>query len=207
MSNAWKAVIVVVVVALVVGVVVLKRQRTPPLGDSGKPVASTSGVPRLVDLGSVTCVPCKMMAPILDDLKRDYAGKLTVEFIDVFEDRAAGERFGVKLIPTQIFFDASGKEFFRHEGFFSREDILAQFKGKGIDLAKGEAPAFERLEPAATDTRARDKVCYMCDGDIAPKTLVVVKAEKGEVRLCSPHCYFIMYSCLTEDKTGFEKKV
>jgi hypothetical protein len=66
---------------------------------------------------------------------------------------------------------------------------------------------FSRLEPAQADDRPKDRVCYLCDGDINVKTLVVVKSAKGDVRLCGPHCYFIMYSCLTEDKTDFEKKV
>ena len=73
--------------------------------------------------------------------------------------------------------------------------------------AGSAAPAFERLAPAKPDERPKDSICYMCDGDINPKTLVTVQTDKGPVRLCGPHCYFIMYSCLTEDKTGFEKKV
>jgi len=68
-------------------------------------------------------------------------------------------------------------------------------------------PTFERLAPAQVDNRPRDSICYMCDSDIDPKTLVTVQTDKGPVRLCSPHCYFIMYSCLTENKSGFEKKV
>jgi hypothetical protein len=68
-------------------------------------------------------------------------------------------------------------------------------------------PAFERLAPAQIDSRPKENICYMCDGDIDNKTMVTVQTDKGPVRLCSPHCYFIMYSCLTEDKTGFEKKV
>ena len=138
MSNIWKAVIVAILVALVVGVVLLKRQGTlmPTASGSGKSSVPAAGLPKLIDLGSVTCIPCKMMAPILEDLKRERAGKLTVEFIDVARDPAAGERFGIKLIPTQIFLDASGKEFFRHEGFFSKEDILAKFKDAGVDLGR-----------------------------------------------------------------------
>ena len=91
-------------------------------------------LPRLVDLGSTTCIPCKMMAPILDDLKKAYVGKMDVQFIDVREDPDAGGKYGVKIIPTQIFFDAAGKELFRHEGYFAKEDILAKWKDLGVDL-------------------------------------------------------------------------
>lgn len=131
MSIAWKIAIVCVLSAAVAGVLVLKMGRTTGPVEGPEP---TAGLPRLVDLGSVSCIPCKMMAPILEDMKKEFAGRLSVEFIDVAVDRAAAAQYGIKLIPTQVFFDASGKEVFRHEGFFSREDILAAFREKGVAL-------------------------------------------------------------------------
>jgi thioredoxin 1 len=92
-------------------------------------------VPRLLDLGAGKCVPCKMMAPILDELKTTTAGKLEVVFIDVWENKQAGEQYGIRMIPTQIFYNAEGKELFRHEGFFPKEDILAKWKELGYALA------------------------------------------------------------------------
>jgi len=77
-----------------------------------------------------------MMAPILEELAKEYKGKLKVEFIDVWENPGAGEKYGIRVIPTQIFFDRNGEEFFRHEGFYSKEDILRKFKDQGIDLGK-----------------------------------------------------------------------
>lgn len=91
-------------------------------------------LPRLVDLGAGKCIPCKKMAPILEDLKKTYVGKLDVQFIDVWKDRDAGKPYGIRLIPTQIFYDAAGKEVFRHEGFFGKKDILAKWKELGVDL-------------------------------------------------------------------------
>jgi len=102
---------------------------------SAKPV---SGLPKLVDLGSTTCVPCKMMVSVLDGLSSGYKGKLSVEFINISEDREAADRYHVRAIPTQVFIDASGKEVFRHEGYYPKEDILAAFKEHGIDLGKGK---------------------------------------------------------------------
>jgi hypothetical protein len=150
-----------------------------------------------------------MMAPILEQLKSEYEGTLIVDFIDVWKNPDEGPKYNIKLIPTQIFYDASGKERFRHEGFISKEDILAKWEELGVDLTSptSQSPAFERLTASQADNRAKDQICYMCDGDINTKTLVTVQTDKGPVRLCSPHCYFIMYSCLTEDKTGFENKV
>jgi thioredoxin 1 len=208
MSTLARIGVVVGLVAVVAVVIVLKRSDTSPPADVAPPVA---GLPRLVDLGSTTCIPCKMMAPILEGMKQEFTGRLQVDFIDVNQNAEAARQYGIKLIPTQIFFDASGTERFRHEGFFSREDILAKWKELGVDLSPAApAPAgltFSRLEPAKPDARPKEAVCYLCDGDISPGTLVVVKSAKGDVRLCGPHCYFIMYSCLTEDKADFEKKV
>ena len=215
MNKAWKIAIVVALVAVVAIVIIEKQKGSLPGTDADKGDTGTSqpaaGLPRLLDLGSTVCIPCKMMAPILEELKKEYEGKLQVEFIDVNVNPEPAREHGIKLIPTQIFFDASGKERFRHEGFFSKEDILAKWKELGVDLSVGApaatGPTFSRMEPAKPDDRPKTAICYMCDGDINPKTLVVVKSAKGDVRLCGPHCYFIMYSCLTEDKTDFEKKV
>ena len=91
-------------------------------------------LPKLLDLGANKCIPCKAMTPILDGLKKEYAGKMKVEFIDVWQNEDAGKQYGVEMIPTQIFFDAAGKELFRHTGFFGKEDILAQWKKVGVDL-------------------------------------------------------------------------
>ena len=130
--NKLGKIAVVIILAVVVVVVVMKKNNAaaPP----GQPTTQTAGIPRLVDLGSTTCIPCKMMAPILDDLKKEFVGKLQVDFIDVNVNEEAGKPYNIKLIPTQVFFDASGKELWRHEGFFSKEDILAKWKELGVAL-------------------------------------------------------------------------
>jgi thioredoxin 1 len=96
--------------------------------------AAQKKLPRLVDLGAGKCIPCKKMAPILEELKENYSSSLEVVFIDVLQNKQAGEEYGIQTIPTQIFFDADGKELFRHEGFFSREEILQKWKEFGVDL-------------------------------------------------------------------------
>ncbi len=216
MNKFLKIAVVIVLIAIVTVVLVQKQVKSKATSDNNPTSLDLAGqpatpLPRLVDLGAGKCIPCKMMAPILEELKKEYAGRLQVDFIDVWENPNAGKQYGINLIPTQIFYDASGKELFRHEGFFSKEEILAKWKELGFDFTvtsgAADLPAFERWEPAKADDRPKDQICYMCDGDINPKTAMVVKTEKGDVHLCSPHCYFIMYSCLTEDKTGFEGKV
>ncbi|MGQ9650107.1 MAG: thioredoxin family protein [Phycisphaerae bacterium] len=101
---------------------------------TGQDTAAGKKLPRLVDLGAGKCIPCKQMAPILESLKKEYAGRLEVEFIDVWENPQAGHRYRIRMIPTQIFYDATGKELFRHEGFYGREDILKKWKELGVDL-------------------------------------------------------------------------
>jgi len=211
----WKLGVLVLVAVMAAMVLAAKYRGAPapqaaPAAAQSLPdaaPAAQAGLPRLLELGSVSCIPCQMMAPILDQLRKEYAGKLQVDFIDVKEHQEAIDAYRVRAIPTQVFFEPSGREIFRHEGFFPKEDILATWKEFGVDLNAKEPVAFKRLQPAQADTRPPDTVCYMCDGDINSKTLVTVRTDKDDVRLCSPHCYFIMYSCLTEDKADFEKRV
>ena len=97
-------------------------------------ISEQARLPKLIDLGADKCIPCKMMAPILEELKSEYAGKLEVVFIDVWKDPDKGREYGIRVIPTQIFYDADGNEFYRHVGFYSKEDILRTFTEKGISL-------------------------------------------------------------------------
>lgn len=94
--------------------------------------ALVSGRPSVIDLGARTCIPCRKMAPILEGLNNEYKGKANVLFIDVREDSAAGERFKVRMIPTQIFFDAKGREVSRHIGFMDKADILKGLTAAGL---------------------------------------------------------------------------
>jgi len=98
------------------------------------PPTALKALPKLVDFGSHSCIPCKMMAPILEELKKEYGEVFRTEFIDVWQNAEAGRKYGIRLIPTQIFFDADGKELFRHEGFYSKEDILKKWKELGVDI-------------------------------------------------------------------------
>ena len=108
--------------------------RTLPAGAADPRVAARAKLPRLLDLGAGKCIPCKMMAPILERLWEEYQGRLEVVFIDVWEDSVPAAKYGISTIPTQIFFDPEGREVFRHEGFFSKEEILAKWKEFGVDL-------------------------------------------------------------------------
>jgi thioredoxin 1 len=96
--------------------------------------ASAKAIPRLVDLGAGKCIPCKAMAPILDQLRSDYAGRMEVVFIDVWQRPEEADAYRIRMIPTQIFYGADGRELARHEGFIDRAQILARWKALGVEL-------------------------------------------------------------------------
>jgi thioredoxin 1 len=138
-STAWRVAIVVALASVVTYVVASKPGRgagalaPSPMVSHGS-AAVAGGIPRLVDLGADKCIPCKAMAPILVELRAEYAGRMQVDFIDVWKDPSAGDSYNIYAIPTQIFFGADGKELTRHEGFNSKADILATWKKFGYDF-------------------------------------------------------------------------
>jgi len=142
-----KTVIVCVIISILLSSVVLTS--TDVLAGEGmagqnaatttrKPATPPAAVryPALVDVGAKQCIPCKMMEPVLEELRTEYAGVLRVEFIDVQVDPETATKLGVRGIPTQIFYDAGGKERHRHMGYISKEGILSAFKKLGIELTK-----------------------------------------------------------------------
>ena len=142
MKTPAKIIIILLVVGAAAAAIVLKGNKSRSSANSSTPGGTTTAavsdadakLPKLLDLGANKCIPCKAMAPILEELKKEYVGKMNVEFIDVWQNEDAGKQYGVEMIPTQIFFDATGKELFRHTGFFGRDDILAKWKELGVDL-------------------------------------------------------------------------
>lgn len=123
-------VIALVLIAAVVAAIFIFK-------DGGEPVqtaeAASTKLPKLIDFGSNMCIPCQEMAGTLDEVKREYEGRVQVIVVDVYENYQLAEDLGIQMIPTQIFYDAEGKEVFRHVGMMTKEEIVAQFKLMGID--------------------------------------------------------------------------
>lgn len=90
------------------------------------------GMVTLIDLGAATCIPCKMMEPILSQLKKGYEGKAAVVFIDLRYHKEMARKYRIRAIPTQIFYDKDGNEVGRHEGFLSKEAIEKIFEQLGV---------------------------------------------------------------------------
>ncbi len=130
----------VILLLLTVGISLVRA------ADVVAPAAQTT-LPRLVDLGAGKCIPCKQMKPILAELTRDYADQFSVVFIDVWENREEGPKYGIRMIPTQIFYGADGKELARHEGFMAKKDILAKWKELGVEVKEPAAPATQPATP------------------------------------------------------------
>lgn len=119
-------------VACLLLVAATARAELPSATDSAVRKALGSGRPTVIDLGARTCIPCRKMAPILEGLASECRGRASVLFIDVHEDNAAAERFKVQMIPTQIFFDAKGREVKRHIGAMEKAELVKELKSAGL---------------------------------------------------------------------------
>jgi thioredoxin 1 len=111
---------------------------------AGKPqkrdsVGTTMPLVTFVELGSVKCIPCRRMQPVMKAIEEKYGSQVSVVFYDVWksEQREYGQKFGIRLIPTQVFLDKDGKEFFRHEGFFPEEEIDELLQKRGLNAGSG----------------------------------------------------------------------
>jgi len=93
--------------------------------------ALANGKPTVAEFGAATCIPCKRMKPILEELAAEYSDKINVSFVDVRKQTDLARRYSITLIPTQVFFDSSGNEVARHTGFWPKEEILTQLGEMG----------------------------------------------------------------------------
>lgn len=130
MNKTGRIVAILLVVCVAAVILIFKP------GSSGEPAGEVAmtGLPKLLDLGAETCVPCKQMMPILAQLSEDYKDVFTVEVINIHQQGDAAEKYGVSLIPTQIWFDSDGNELFRHTGFIAKDAILAKWRELGVAI-------------------------------------------------------------------------
>ncbi|HSQ74731.1 MAG TPA: thioredoxin family protein [Bacteroidota bacterium] len=124
--------------ALAVGTAVAQpaAQSTSPQ----KPRAEAKPLVTFVELGSVKCIPCQQMQPIMASVEKKYGNQLSVVFHDVWksDQRQYAEKYEIRVIPTQVFLDKDGKEFFRHEGFFPESEIDKLLQKRGLTPRKGD---------------------------------------------------------------------
>ena len=140
-----KLIIAVLAILLAIGIALTlinnSADKTDKKPDSKTQIADTKAsqdnpqakrLPMLVDLGKGTCIPCKKMKPILEELEAEYKGRAIVRVIDLRYEPKEASKYKIRLIPTQIFFDAEGNEVFRHEGFMDKQSIKTKFAEMGV---------------------------------------------------------------------------
>ncbi len=110
---------------LIVLMMIMISAGTALAGPAEIPVKNTV---TLVDLGAKSCIPCKAMAPILEELKKEYKGRAEVIFIDIRQNPGEAKKFKVSIIPTQILYNRNGKEVFRHMGFLDKKSMSAKIE-------------------------------------------------------------------------------
>ena len=93
--------------------------------------ALKNGKPTVLDMGASTCIPCKMMKPIFEELEKEYEGRANILLLEISDYRDIANKYNVRVIPTQIFFDKNGVQYWRHEGFLSKEDIINKINESG----------------------------------------------------------------------------
>jgi len=91
------------------------------------------GMVTMVDVGAKACIPCKMMIPVIESLSEEYEGRAAIVFIDVWKNPDETPKYGLRAIPTQIFYDKDGNEIMRHEGYFSKEEIIKVLTRLGVE--------------------------------------------------------------------------
>lgn len=137
MKKWTKIIIIVILVLSVSGVWQLKRYSERNTSSyttekENKIDIEQKNMPMLLELSSETCPPCRQMVPILEEVKKLYEGKASVKIVDVYENPKLADKYGISVIPTQIFLDKDGKEVYRHEGLFSKEEIVKTFDKMGV---------------------------------------------------------------------------
>ncbi|MBA2880922.1 thioredoxin 1 [Desulfosalsimonas propionicica] len=129
------AAVVLLAAASVWGVLQTGNETQSSSGPASQQAAAASPAPgevTLLDLGADQCRPCKMMAPILEELKQAYEGRAKIIFIDVWKNREQAEKYGIRAIPTQIFFNEKGEEVRRHTGFMDKKTIIRNLSDMGV---------------------------------------------------------------------------
>ena len=133
---------IVLAVAIATGAVAIplvlksKRAASTQSAQAQRPMAekpqAARALPKFVDLGTTTCAPCKVMLGVMAELERKYPGAFIVEFVNVQENPEGAQRYGIQIIPTQIFYGPDGHELYRHVGVFRTEEDIAKWAELGF---------------------------------------------------------------------------
>ena len=129
-KSAWRRIAAVVLIALIAGGIFIVKNRTSAQDNTGINTRQKANLPTMLELSSTTCAPCREMIPILDELKDEYEGRVNIKVTDIDEQPEEAQKYAIRVIPTQIFLDAEGKELGRHEGYIPKEDLIKLMEEK-----------------------------------------------------------------------------
>jgi thioredoxin 1 len=134
MKTKWYTILITLLMLSFLNLYGIEESNQKKSPESKDAEVSNNILVTLVEIGSVKCIPCKKMAPILEEIKKEYKDQVKVVFHDVWtkEGKPYAKTYKIKLIPTQIFLDKEGKEYFRHIGFFPKAKIIEKLKQKGV---------------------------------------------------------------------------
>jgi len=129
-----KKILLAILAIMLLGSMVISCSEKKDVTQPSQNTKSQNILVTFVELGSVRCIPCKMMKPVMEAIEKEYAGQVRVVFHDVWteEGKPFGAQYKIRVIPTQVFLDKDGIEYFRHEGFFPKEELVKVLKQKGV---------------------------------------------------------------------------
>lgn len=150
MKTYFKVIIVLMLLVTVSLVLVLKMSHsggnsgstsstdTPSQGEGNSANSGDVGAVtkvKFLELGSVNCVPCKMMVPVMEEIEKEYGDQVEIIFYDVKTEEGSryAQQYHIQVIPTQVFLDKDGKEYFRHTGYFPKDDLVEVLKMQGVE--------------------------------------------------------------------------
>ena len=136
--NGNRSIALMTAILLVVSSTVWSQPK-PAKDQAAGDATATQPLVTFVELGSVKCIPCRQMQPVMKAIEEKYGSQVKVVFYDVWkpEQREYGTKYGVRVIPTQVFLDREGKEFFRHEGFYPESEIDKLLQKRGLTARSG----------------------------------------------------------------------
>ena len=110
-------------------------QQKPKVTEKTAETAGTEYKVTFIELGSVKCIPCQQMQPVMKSIEQKYGKDVKVVFHDVWTEAGApfATKYGIEAIPTQVFLDQTGKEYFRHVGFFPEDELIKVLQMKGVN--------------------------------------------------------------------------
>jgi thioredoxin 1 len=139
----FKAILTITVLAMIIVVLACRQNSSGNKKAKNDNLVSKNSEPvgekykvTFIELGSVRCIPCRQMQSVMKSIEAKYGKEVKIDFYDVWTDagKPYGVKYGIEAIPTQVFLDETGKEYYRHVGYFPEEQLVKILQMKGVKL-------------------------------------------------------------------------